>query len=273
MNVAYQGEPGAFSEEAALALFPAGEPLARRTLRDVFHALVIGEAQAAVAAVENSVAGSINATYDLLRQHDVVIVGEHYLPVSQCLLAPRGTALASVKRVYSHPAALEQCGDYLERLGVEQVAVHDTAGAARELAHSNDAGAAAIASPRAAGLYGLDILARDIQDTRDNTTRFLALAREPRPREAGRHKTAIVMATDDRPGALHRALGALASEGVNLFKLESRPSRLRAFESVFYLDLDGHRDDAPVRAALANLARVTTFVKVLGSFPAAERPK
>jgi len=273
VKVAFQGEAGAFSEEAAVALFPGAAPLPRRTLAEAFRAVAVGEADFGVVAVENSQSGSINATYDLLRQHDLFILAELYLPVSQCLMAPKGTALRDVRRVLSHPAALEQCVEFLEKIGAEAVAIHDTAGAARHVAEERPAATAAIASPRAAALYGLDILVRDVQTARDNTTRFLALGREPAKRvEGAAAKTAIVMATDDRPGALHRALGAVAQEGVNLLKLESRPSRQRAFESVFYLDLEGHRDDAGVRAALANLARATTFLKVLGSFPRARDP-
>lgn len=266
--MAYQGDRGAYGEEAVLAAFGAdAEPVPVASLDDVFKDVAAGRVDAGVAAIENSQAGSINRTYDLLRGHDLFIVGEAEVRVDHCLLALPGTRLEDVTRVHSHAVALEQCDAFLARLGVEAVVHYDTAGSARMIAEERRVNEGAVASRRAAELYGLDVLAENVQTIKDNRTRFVVIAREPAARGDGAQKTALVMATDHSPGALYHALGAFAERGVNLLKLESRPSRSRPWEYVFYLDVEGHRDDADVRAALADLAGVTSFVKVLGSFP------
>lgn len=266
MKVAFQGEPGAYSEEAALARFPDATAVPFDTLDLVFRALASGQVDAAVAAIENSQAGSILRTYDLLRQHDVFVTGEVVVAVDHALLALPGETLASVKRVHSHPSALEQCEAFLEEHRYERVAHHDTAGAARMVAERKARGEAAVASLRAGRLYGLDVLAHPVQTVKDNRTRFVVVERAPAPRSPGPAKTSVVFATDHRPGALYKALGALATRGINLLKLESRPSRGKPFEYVFYVDFEGHRDDAHVREALADLGQMTAFLKVLGSY-------
>ncbi|MBE3561494.1 MAG: ACT domain-containing protein, partial [Ktedonobacteraceae bacterium] len=177
-----------------------------------------------------------------------------------------GQQISDIKRVISHPQALAQCDVYLRELGVEIVATYDTAGSAKMVREENLEGVAAVAAARAAELYQLEILARGIQTIKDNYTRFIALGREPAPRRAGPAKTMIVMATAHQPGSLYRCLGFLADNHINLLKLESRPSRQRPWEYVFYLDFEGHREDPAVRNALADLAGHTTFCKVLGSF-------
>lgn len=272
LRVAYQGDPGAFSEQAALAAFAGGEPAPLQTLDDVFRALASGQVDAAVAAVENSQAGSIHRTYDLLRQHDVFVVGEVLVDVDHCLLALPGETLASIRRVHSHPSALEQCDAFLAQHGYELVAHADTAGSARMVAERKLRGEAAVASRRAGELYGLAPLAEAIQTVKENRTRFVALRREPAPRAGGPQKTSVVFATPHRAGALYEALGCFARRGVNLLKLESRPSRGRPFEYVFYVDVEGHREDAPVREALAELASHASFAKVLGSYGAGAAP-
>jgi len=265
--VAFQGEPGAYSEMAARRFFgDTVETVPCRTLADVFQALVTGRVDRAVAAVENSQAGTIHTTIDLLRSHDVFAIGETVVPVRHALMAPAGLALVDVRRVLSHASALDQCAAFIEARGLEAVAVYDTAGAAKLVAEERRPGDAAIASVAAAARYGLAILAEDVQTIQDNRTRFLALGRAPAPRSDGSAKTVLVFATDHRPGALHEALGALARRRLNLLKLESRPSRQRPWEYVFHVDFEGHRDDPSVREALADLARLTTFLKVLGSF-------
>lgn len=266
-RVAYQGEPGAYGEEAVRRFFgPDAEPVPLATLDDVFLSLAKGGAERAVAAIENSQSGPIHRTFDLLRQHDLYVVGEVAVVVDHCLLALPGQTLAAIRRVHSHPVALSQCEDFLARMGAEAVAHHDTAGSARMVAENGLRGEGAIASRRAGELYGLDVLADKVQTVKDNRTRFVALGREPAPRGPGPHKTSLVMVTDHRPGALHRALGAFATRDVNLLKLESRPSRGRPWEYVFYLDVEGHRDDPPVRESLAELAGMTAMLKVLGSY-------
>lgn len=268
-RVAFQGEPGAYSESAALAFHPDAETMPCHALSDVFRALASGAVEGAVAAIENSQAGSIHRTYDLLRQHDLFIVGEVVVPVDHCLLALPGQRLEAIRRVHSHPSALEQCEVFLAEHGMEAVVQHDTAGSAKRVAEDHLDGEGAIASRRAGELHGLEVLAENVQTIKHNRTRFVVLSRTPTHRGEGPQKTSLVMATDHRPGALHTALGYFATRGINLLRLESRPSRGRPWEYVFYLDLEGHREDATVAEALSELGQVTTFVKVLGSYAAA----
>ncbi len=271
LRVAFQGERGAFGDEAVRAFFakdPAisPEPVPYRTFADVFRAVAAGQEDYGLVPVENSQAGSINDVYDLLRQHDLFVIGEFSHHVNQCLLALPGQQLSDIKRVISHPQALAQSDIFLREMGVEIVATYDTAGSAKMVREEQMEGVAAIAGVGAAELYQLDILARGIQTIKDNYTRFIALSRIPTPRTEGKAKTMLVMATAHQPGSLYKCLGILAENSINLLKLESRPSRQRPWEYVFYLDLEGHREDPTVRGALADLAGHTTFCKVLGSF-------
>jgi prephenate dehydratase len=271
VTVAFQGEPGAFGDEAVRAYYhqegqPKPNPTPYRTFADVFRAVAAGEVDYGLVPVENSQAGSINEVYDLLRQHDLFVIGEMSHQINQCLLSLPGQQLSDIKRVISHPQALAQSDAFLRELGVETVATYDTAGSAKQIRDEQLSGVAAIASATAAELYGLEILAYGIQTIKDNYTRFIAISRESAPRREGSAKTMLVMATSHQPGSLYKCLGILAAKQINLLKLESRPSRQHAWEYVFYLDLEGHREDPPVRSALADLASYTTFCKVLGSF-------
>src|SRR5207237_2184647 len=265
--VAFQGERGAFSDEAVRRYFgKQAEPFPCRSFSEVFRAVATGEVEYGLVPVENSQAGSINDVYDLLRQHDLFVIGEISHPVNHCLLCLPGQQLSDIKRVITHPQAMAQSDAYLRELGVEIVATYDTAGSAKMIREENLTGVAAVAGYGAAELYQLEILARSIQTIKDNYTRFIVLGREPALRRDGETKTMLVMATMHQPGSLHKCLGVLAAKQINLFKLETRPSRLRMWEYVFYLDFEGHRDDPAVRGALADLASHTTFCKVLGSF-------
>src|SRR5437764_11674478 len=267
INVAFQGERGACSDEAVRAYFgKEAEPLPYRNFADVFRAVAAGEVEYGLVPVENSQAGSINDVYDLLRQHDLFVIGEISHPVHHCLLCLPGQQLSDIKRVISHPQALAQSDLYLRDLGVEIVATYDTAGSAKMIREENLVGVAAVAGVGAAELYKLEILAHGIQTIKDNYTSCIALGRTPAIRREGEAKTMLVMATSHQPGSLYTCLGVLAAKMINLLKLESRPSRQRAWEYVFYLDFEGHRDDPAVRGALADLASHTTFCKVLGSF-------
>jgi len=266
-TVAFQGERGAFSDEAVKAYFgKEAEPVPCRNFADVFRAVASGEVEYGLVPVENSQAGSINDVYDLLRQHDLFVIGEISHPVNHCLLCLPGQQLSAIQRVISHPQALAQSDAYLRELGVEIVATYDTAGSAKMIREENLQGVAAVAGNGAAELYQLEILAAGIQTIKDNYTRFIALSRKPAIRSSGAAKTMLVMATAHQPGSLYACLGVLAANNINLLKLESRPSRQRVWEYVFYLDFEGHRDDPTVRNALADLATHTTFCKVLGSF-------
>ena len=273
-TVAFQGERGAFGDEAVQTYFgrdageahPRPEAVPYRTFADVFRAVASGEVEYGLVPVENSQAGSINDVYDLLRQHDLFVIGEIGHPVNHCLLCLPGQQLSDIKRVISHPQALAQSDVYLRELGAEIVATYDTAGSAKMIREEHLEGVAAVAAAGAAELYQLETLASGIQTIKDNYTRFIALGREPAPRREGAAKTMLVMTTAHQPGSLYQCLGFLAANKINLLKLESRPSRQRAWEYVFYLDFEGHRDDPAVRSSLANLAGHTTFCKVLGSF-------
>ena len=272
VRVAFQGEPGAYGDEAVQAYFTQrgkqAESIPHRGFAEVFRAVASGEVDAGLVPVENSQAGSINDVYDLLRQHDLFVAGEIGYHVNHCLLCLPGQQLGDIERVISHPQALAQSDIFLRDLGVEVVATYDTAGSAKMIREEQLEKVAAVAGRGAAELYQLEILASGIQTIKDNYTRFIALSREPAPRPArdAKTKTMLVMATAHQPGSLYKCLGFLATNNINLLKLESRPSRQRPWEYVFYLDFDGHREDASVRTALADLAVHTTFCKVLGSF-------
>jgi len=265
--VAFQGELGAYGDEAVRARFgPSVEPYPCKSFQDLFEAVASGKVDYGLAPVENSQAGSINEVYDLLRRYDLYVAGEILHPVNHALMALPGQSLADIRRVISHPQALAQCDRFLRELGVEVVATYDTAGSAKMIREQNLTGVAAVAGLGAAERYGLEVLAESIQTIRDNVTRFVQLQRDPAPREEGPQKTMLFLALAHQPGSLYQALGALARRNINLLKLESRPAHNQPWEYVFYLDFEGHRDDEPVREALAELAQYANYVKVLGSF-------
>ncbi|HEX8995710.1 MAG TPA: prephenate dehydratase [Ktedonobacterales bacterium] len=266
-SIAFQGEPGAYGEEAVIRYYgPEVKPLPKATFADVFAAVTSGAADGGLTPIENSQAGSINEVYDLLRHSGLHVVGELCLPVNHRLLALPGQRLSDIHRVLSHPQALAQSDAYLRSLGVEIVAAYDTAGSAKMIREQQLRGVAAVASARAGEIYGLETLASDIQTIRDNYTRFVALSREPGPPPTGESKTMLLLATEHAPGALYHALGAFAERGVNLLKLESRPSREKPWEYVFYLDISGSPQQPAVADAISALARTATFTQVFGSF-------
>jgi prephenate dehydratase len=272
VTVAYQGEPGAYSERAVLALFPGAEPMPCDTIRLTFSRVTSGEADFGVVPVENSQAGSVNETYDLLLRSSLVkIAGEVVIRVDHALLAPAGARLEAIRRAYSHWQALAQCEEFLTSRRIDPVPVHDTAGGARLVAERADVEEAAIASVEAGTRLGLTVLAEHIQTHPDNFTKFAVIG----TRDAGLgtpNRTSLVMAGDDRPGSLFRSLQPFADRGVNLTKLESRPRRGAPFEYVFYIDLDGSLEDANVAEALEEVRRHTSMLKVLGSYPASKGP-
>jgi prephenate dehydratase len=272
MRIAFQGEPGAFSQETIFQTFGAKTPtLPCHAFADLFHAVADGNADLGMVPIENSTAGSINQSYDLLLDYDLKITREAILRVRHALLAHTGVAASDIRRVYSHPAALAQCDKFIAAHGWEPVAAYDTAGAAKQLAASREANAAAIASETAAHIYSLNILEHDIQDLANNFTRFFIIGKQEPPRAANA-KTSIIFATRHIPGSLHQCLGEFATRGINLAKLESRPDRKYPWHYIFYLDFEGHREDPPCREALAGMRDQTDFLRVLGSYPAATTP-
>jgi monofunctional chorismate mutase len=286
--VAYQGEPGAYSQAAIFQHFGAEtDSLPCRSFEEIFAAVEENRVTYGLLPVENSQTGSIHQSYDLLLEHDLRVAGEVKYRVSHCLLAPAGTTTADVQRVRSHPQALAQVERYLRRRGWQAVPGYDTAGSARELAANPEPGTAALASALAGQIYHLEVLDSGVEDAPDNTTRFFVLSRDsdqvlPRASEtasstapelgiAGARltKTSLVFATAHTPGALHRALGEFATRGLNLSKIESRPRHNRPWHYVFYLDFEGHYQDPAVAQALVALLAHAAFVKLLGSYPAA----
>ncbi|MDY7041886.1 MAG: prephenate dehydratase [Chloroflexota bacterium] len=271
-RVAFQGIAGAYSEEAIRQFFgPEAESLPCRTLADIFFAVENRDAEYGMLPVENAVAGSVIQSYDLLIQHDLRIHAEFILRVRHTLQSLPNTQLPDLKHVRSHPQALAQCLHYLERHGLESEAAFDTAGSARDLAANPEPGVAVIASELAAKLYDLEILDRDIEDFPFNYTRFFILSLEDPPR-AQRNKTSLVFTTPHQPGALHKCLGEFAVRQINLTKIESRPRLNRPWQYIFYLDFEGHCQDTECEAAIMGLLRRSSFVKLLGSYPAATTP-
>jgi len=265
MDVGYQGETGAFSEDAVRSLFPDANPTPLRTVRAVFDAIAHGKVAAGVVPLENSLAGSINEAYDLLARGDTHIVGETVIAVDHALLALPGTILQEVRLVSSHPQALAQCDEYLAELDVELLPVYDTAGAAKRIVEEEREGEAAIASERAAELYGLDVLARKIQTNPENQTRFAAISEDPAPLGLP-DKTSIILVTGNKPGALFHCLGPFAQRELNLVKLESRPVGHTPWRYRFFLDVEAAADDPAFARALEEVQREAAMVQVLGSY-------
>ena len=273
MRVAYQGEPGAYSEAAVRRFNPAADAVSLATFKDVFQAVEQGEATHGVLPIENSVGGTIHRNYDLLLEHELPIVGEVQLPIVHNLLAYKGTTIEDVRRVYSHPQALAQCERFLRTLaGIEIVATYDTAGSAKMIREGELRETAAIASERAAQVFGLTVLRSGIQDFVDNITRFLIVSREAIPLGAP-DKTTVVFTLANEPGALFKALSVFALRGIDLSKLESRPIPGRPFEYLFYVDLAADRQELRCARALMHLAEFAPLLRTLGSYPRWKEPE
>ena len=271
-RVSFQGIAGAYSEEAIRQYFGSdAETVPCRTFGDLFVAVEEGSADFGMLPIENSLAGSVVQSYELLMEHDLRVRAEAILRVRHNLMAAPGTTIEDLKCVKSHPQALAQCERYLIRHELEAVPHFDTAGSARDLAADPQPDVAAIASQLAAELYGLEILDRSIEDFPFNYTRFFLLALEDPP-PAQRNKTSLVFTTPHRPGALYECLGEFAGRGINLAKIESRPRLNQPWQYIFYLDFEGHSQDRDCEAAIMGLLRRSSFIKLLGSYPAATNP-
>jgi prephenate dehydratase len=274
IRVAYQGEPGAFSQSAAKRLLSEeASSIAFASFEEMFDAVVTGAADCCVAPIENSLAGSIHRNYDLLLESGLSIFGETNLRIVHNLIAAPAVILGDVRRVYSHPVALAQCGRYLrQRPEIEAIPVHDTAGAVRLVMERRSAGEAAIASDTAAGIYGATVLARGVEDNPQNFTRFLLAA--PRGAElrtsdataTRRWKTSLLIRIANEPGSLFRTLGVFALAGIDLTKIESRPLEGKPWEYAFYIDVIGNASEAPLARSLDTLRTTADDVKVLGSY-------
>jgi prephenate dehydratase len=269
-TVAFQGEPGANSHLAARGLFPDHEALALPTFEDVFQAVTEARALYGLIPIENSLAGRIADIHHLLPQSGLYIVGEHFQPIHHQLMAPKGATLEGLKSVMSQAPALGQCRKLIRALGLKVVTGPDTAGSARLVAEANDPAQAAIASRLAAEIYGLDILKRDIEDEPHNTTRFLVMAREAgaMPQADEPAITTFVFRVRNVPAALYKALGGFATNGVNMTKLESYQLDGSFVATQFYADVEGRPEDRNVRLALEELEFFTSYLKILGVYPA-----
>jgi len=266
LGVAFQGESGAYSEEAALHYFgPSIQTRPCESWDDVFKLVERGEAPFGVVPIENSLEGSIGRVYDLLLDSNLKVCGEIEFRVVHCLISNPGVRMDLIKKVYSHPQALGQCRAFLKHLDSELIPTNNTAGSVKMIKEMGMVDAAAIASTRAAEIYGMEILAGEIEDAPSNFTRFFVLSKQDAS-PSGNDKTSVVFSLKHRPGTLYESLKAFAARNINLTKIESRPTRQKPWEYNFYLDFDGHRDDKASREALENLDRNSRFLKVLGSY-------
>ena len=266
MRVAYQGQDGAYSQQAVFDFYPHDEAVSCASFDAVFDAVVSGDCQAAMIPIENSLAGSIHQNYDLLLRHNLFIVGEHLLRVRHCLIALPGVKKSEIKRALSHPQALGQCAEYLRRLGIQPQVGADTAGSVALVKERGERTVAAIASRRAAEIHQMEILEEGIEDDPQNYTRFLAIsptAMEP----AGETKTSIVFTLPNRAGTLYEAIGVFGRRNIDLTKIESRPLQGKPWEYLFYIDFAGSTQESRVEKALAHLGEYAPMLRVLGSYP------
>lgn len=267
--VAFQGENGAFSQAAALKL--RGErvrTLACASFRDVCESIQSGTATSGVLPIENTLHGSVHENYDRFLEYNLVISGETSIRISHQLIAKPGVTFRQIRRVFSHPVALNQCKRFFDKYKqLEAVPYYDTAGSVKFLKEHSLSDTAAIASQTAAAIYKCNVLKTSIEDNRQNFTRFFLLTKQAStPTATGLWKTSLVFATANEPAALFRALACFALRGLNLTKIESRPLQGKPWEYLFYVDLQGSKSEEKMQKAIANLAEMTSFVKVLGSY-------
>ncbi|AIF85239.1 prephenate dehydratase [Candidatus Nitrososphaera evergladensis SR1] len=279
-SVAFQGERGAFSEMAALQYFSKGATLVPcKSFADAFSEAEKKKVDYAVIPVENSIEGSVPEVYDLLMQTPLKATGEVYHRVHHCLIAGKGVKIKDVRHAYSHPQALGQCRQYLQKKRIEPVPAYDTAGSVKMVKEQGAKDAAAIASRRAAELYGMEILDEGIEDRKSNYTRFLVLAlsdnddkraRKNNEQQQQQYKTSIIFSVKHVPGALFGILGEFAIRNLNLTKIESRPTKETPWEYNFYVDFEGHANDTAVKQVLKAVKSKTSYLKIIGSYRKAE---
>ncbi len=266
MKVAFQGEPGAYSEQAVFNYFGKVDTQPCESFDMVFEAVNSKSCDAGLIPIENSLAGSIHQNYDLLLRNQLNIVGEYFLRVQHCLIAMPNVKKEDIKKAISHPQALGQCAAYLRKHGIKAEQVYDTAGSVKMLKESGARDTAAIASRRAAELYGMEILEEGIEDNPENYTRFLAIQPEAKIPE-GESKTSIVFTLKNQPGALFKALSVFALRDIDLTKIESRPLQGKPWEYLFYIDFIGAAHQETTQRALDHLGEYAVTLRVLGSYP------
>lgn len=268
--IAFQGERGAYSEEAAIKFFGNEiNVIACKTMAEVFTKVENNEVDYGIVPIENSIEGSVNETYDLLVDTKLKIVGELNLRIIHCLIAHPNVDIRDIKVVYSHPQALAQCKKFLNGLSCDVIPTYDTAGSVKMIKEKGLINAAAIASERSSEIYGMSILKKGIEDSPDNYTRFLILSHKDSP-FTGNDKTSIIFSTKHIPGALYNALREFAIRGINLTMIFSRPTKKTPWEYNFFVDFEGHLSEERVKECLEGLKEQTLFIKVLGSYPKAK---
>jgi prephenate dehydratase len=263
-RVAFQGEPGAYSEMATIQYFRNSNLVPMKSLQDVFDGLRHGDVDFGVVPIENSIEGSVNETYDLLLDTNFVVSGEIYQRVRHCLIVNKGGG-SNIRSVFSHPQALAQCRRYLQGRNLGTVAAYDTAGAVKMIKQKKNMNVAAIASRRAAELYEMDILEEGIEDSKNNFTRFLIMS-EIRTKPTGRDGTSMIFSVKHIPGALFSILEEFANRNINLTKIESRPKKEKPWEYNFYVDFEGHIDNKIINVAVESIKKKAAFIKILGSY-------
>jgi prephenate dehydratase len=270
LRVSLLGPRGTFSEEASLEFFGKEELVYRGDINSIFDDVVSGSSHYGIVPIENSLEGSVGLTLELFLKLDLMIYGEVVIDIRHSLLGLKDSILEDIEEVISHPHALAQCKGFIRKLGLSTKNRLSTAEAAREVFRGKLRSTAAIAPERAAALYGLRVLKSSVQDEDFNQTRFLVIARHDSAR-TGKDKTSIIFTLNDKPGALYEALGAFVKENINLTKIESMPSRKALGDYVFFVDFEGHRLDARVKKALKELKSMVSYMKLLGSYPAAKK--
>jgi prephenate dehydratase len=270
LKIAFQGEPGANSDIASREVYPDCEPIPCATFEDALAAIQNGEAELGMIPIENSIAGRVADIHHLLPHANLHIVGEHFLRIQFHLMAPKGASLKTIKTVESHIHALGQCRRFIRQHGYKAEIAADTAGAAMQVAKAGDITRGALAPKLAAQIYGLDVLAENVEDEDHNTTRFVILSREPAHAPAGNGPTVttFVFRVRNIPAALYKAMGGFATNGVNMTKLESYMIEGNFFATMFYSDVEGHPDDPALARALDELKFFSRELRILGVYPA-----
>jgi len=270
LKIAFQGEPGANSHLAIREAYPDAEALPCPTFEDAFTAIAEGHADLGMIPIENSVAGRVADIHHLMPGSNLHIIAEHFMPVRHQLLGVKGATLKDIKTVESHVHALGQCRKIIRKLGIKTVVAADTAGSAREIAERGDKSCASIATRLAAEIYGLNILAENVEDETHNTTRFIVLSREKKWAQRGKGKiiTTFVFRVKNVPAALYKAMGGFATNGINMTKLESYMIEGNFFATQFYADVEGHPDDRGLVFALEELSFFSKELRILGVYPA-----
>jgi prephenate dehydratase len=270
LKIAFQGEPGANSDIASREVYPDCEPIPCATFEDALAAIQSGEADLGMIPIENSIAGRVADIHHLLPHANLHIIGEHFLRIQFHLMAPKGATLKTIKTVESHIHALGQCRRFIRERDYKAVIATDTAGAAMQVAKAGDITRGALAPRLAAEIYGLDVLAENVEDEDHNTTRFVILAREPAHAPAGNGPTVttFVFRVRNIPAALYKAMGGFATNGVNMTKLESYMIEGNFFATMFYSDVEGHPDDPALARALDELKFFSRELRILGVYPA-----